>query len=73
MLAPPRLGERKMGLVTATYLAEKHAKSKYLEENPRRKMLEKEIRDLDDRITALQRTAAKPYPYRFEIRRRTTP
>jgi len=33
MLAPPRLGERRMGLVTATYLAEKHAKSKYLEEN----------------------------------------
>jgi lysophospholipase L1-like esterase len=43
--------------------------SKYLQAHPQRHALEKEIRDLDDRIVALQRAAAKPYPYSFEIRK----
>ena len=43
--------------------------SKYLQQNRRRRALEHEIRDLDDRIVALQRAAAKPYSYSFEIRK----
>ena len=42
---------------------------KYLEDHPRRKALEKAARELDDQIVALQRAAAKPFPYHFEIRR----
>jgi lysophospholipase L1-like esterase len=37
--------------------------------HPDRTKLEKQTRDLDDRLVAQQRAQAKPHPYRFEIRR----
>ena len=37
--------------------------------HPKRASLDKRASDLDDRLVEHQRAQAKPYPYRFEIRR----
>jgi hypothetical protein len=42
--------------------------SNYNAENPARAKLDRQIRDLDENL-AQQRAQAKPYPYRFEIRK----
>ncbi len=44
-------------------------RSRYNASHPQRAKLDRQIRDLDDRLVAQQRATAKPYPYRFEIRR----
>lgn len=41
----------------------------YNANHPKNSKLEKQIRALDDDLVALQRAQAKPYPYKFEIRR----
>jgi pyruvate dehydrogenase complex dehydrogenase (E1) component len=42
-------------------------------DHPSAKKLARQAKALDDDIVALQRATAKPYPYRFEIKRATTP
>jgi len=37
--------------------------------NPENAQLEKQTRELDERIVAQQRAQAKPYPYRFDIQK----
>jgi lysophospholipase L1-like esterase len=37
--------------------------------HPANKQLVRQARELDDHLVGLQRTLAKPYPYRFELRR----
>lgn len=44
-------------------------RSRYNASHPQRAKLDRQLRDLDDRLVAQQRATAKPYPYRFEIRR----
>ena len=41
----------------------------YNANHPQRDRLDKQTRELDERIVTQQRAQAKPYPYRFEIRR----
>lgn len=41
--------------------------------NPAAARLRKEARAVDDALVSLMRSTAKPYPYRFEIRRAATP
>lgn len=41
----------------------------YNANHPQRSKLDRQTRDLDNRLVAQQRAQAKPYPYRFEIRR----
>jgi lysophospholipase L1-like esterase len=41
----------------------------YNSNHPQRAKLDKQAQDLDDRLVAQQHAAAKPYPYRFEIRK----
>jgi hypothetical protein len=43
--------------------------SNYNADHPARAKLDRQTRDLDDKLVAQQRAQAKPYPYRFEIRR----
>jgi len=42
----------------------------YNADHPRFNRLDQHLRDLDDRLVLEQRAQAKPYPYRFEIRRK---
>ncbi len=42
-------------------------------DNPAAKKLARQAKVVDDEIVALQRATAKPYPYRFEIKRVTAP
>jgi hypothetical protein len=42
-------------------------RANYNAKNPKNAQLEKQTRELEDRIVAQQRTQAKPYQYRFEI------
>jgi lysophospholipase L1-like esterase len=44
-------------------------RANYNGDHPHRNRLDKQTRDLDERLVAQQRAQAKPYPYRFEIRR----
>jgi hypothetical protein len=44
-------------------------RANYNASHPDQMKLETQARDLDDRVVAEQRAQAKPYPYRFEIRR----
>jgi hypothetical protein len=41
----------------------------YNANHPQRSKLDRQTRDLDDRLVVQQRAQAKPYSYRFEIRR----
>jgi len=44
-------------------------RASYNANHPENAKLEKQTRNLDDRLVAQQRAQARPYPYRFEIRR----
>jgi lysophospholipase L1-like esterase len=43
--------------------------SSYNADHPARAKLDRQTRDLDDKLVAQQRAQARPYPYRFEIRK----
>ena len=43
-------------------------RSRFLDYHPRNASLEQQTQQLNDRLIALQRETARPYPYRFEIR-----
>jgi lysophospholipase L1-like esterase len=43
-------------------------RTSYNANHPRHAKLDRQTRDLDDRLVAQQRAQAKPYPYRFEVR-----
>ena len=43
--------------------------SNYNADHPARAKLNQQLRELDERLVAQQRAQAKPYPYRFEIRK----
>ncbi len=44
-------------------------RSHFLANHPRTAGLDQQSKELDDRLTSLQRDTARPYPYHFEIRR----
>ena len=43
-------------------------RSQYNANHPGRAKLERQTRDLDQKLVAQQRAQARPYPYHFEIR-----
>jgi hypothetical protein len=44
-------------------------RSNYNADHPNHAKLVRQTRDLDEKLIAQQRAQAKPYPYRFEIRK----
>ncbi len=44
-------------------------RNQFLPERPQRDMLSRQVAEMDEKLTGLQRDIARPFPYHFEIRR----